>query len=781
MSRGGSGSARVRATIEGRVQGVGFRPAIYRHAVACGLKGFVRNDPGGVTLEVEGRPDDVQAFFDRLEESLPQQAVVASVATEDLPPQGYRAFEVVASESEGVVSAQLPPDLATCATCTKEMGDSGDRRYRYPFINCVDCGPRFTIIRDLPYDRANTSMAGFQLCSDCGHEYRDPGDRRFHAEPNACPRCGPRLSLLNEQGLPLAEGEAALSGAQDLIAQGAIVAVKGLGGYHLACDAFSREAVARLRRLKQRPHKTLAVMLRDMATVESHFVITPEEAGELLSPARPIVVLDGRLDPAISPDTADTGVFLPYTPLHHLLLERFEALVMTSGNRLEEPIAQDEEQVVALMRDGVADAALAHDRPVQHRCDDSVVRFVDGRRRFLRRARGFVPNPLRIAVDSPVVLATGADVKNAFCLTVRGNAYVSQHIGDLADRTAYAFFEDEIERWLELLHATPQAVAHDLHPAYLSTRYASRVDGVSMVGVQHHHAHVAGVMAEHGLEGRVLGVALDGTGFGPDGTGWGGEFLLAGRDDFERLGHFKRYPLPGGERAIDEPWRMAVSICAAEGIDAAGELGRAVGGVAGSRAPAAAGAGRAAWLTDGRADKIRQLIAADLNCPLTSSAGRLFDAAAALLDLCDASGYEAQGAIRLETAATRGVAAAYPFDIDEDGRVAVLDLGPAFRALVGDAGRGVDRGVISAKFHNGVVAATAAMAGRLCAAGGLRDVVLSGGVFQNRIVLSGLTAALRSVGLTVHANSSVPCNDAGISLGQAAVALARMQGERTCV
>ncbi len=760
--RNGGDTARVRATIEGRVQGVGFRPAIYRHAVACRLAGFVRNDPGGVTLEVEGHEEDVSAFFALLEQSVPERALIARVDTQRLPCEGYKSFEVVTSETVGAVAVQLPPDLASCDTCLRELADPKDRRYRYPFINCVDCGPRFTIIRDLPYDRANTSMVGFELCPACGREYADPGDRRFHAEPNACPACGPRLRLLGSEGAPLTEAESALKGAQALLRQGATVAVKGLGGYHLACDAFNSEAIARLRARKQRPHKTLAVMFRDLATVEKYFRVTAEEAEELLSAARPIVVLDGKLDPAISPDTGDTGVFLPYTPVHHLLLEEFEALVLTSGNRLEEPIAQDEEQVVSLLKQGIADAALTHDRPIQHRCDDSVVKFVGDGRRFLRRARGFVPTPLRIGSDSPVVLATGGDLKSTFCLTVRGNAHVSQHVGDLADHATHTFYEEEIRRWLDLLRVAPQIVAHDLHPGYLSTRYASRWDGVALVGVQHHHAHIAGVMAECGLEGPVLGIALDGTGYGTDGTVWGGEFLLADRSDFARLAHMRQYPLPGGERAIDQPWRMAVSVCMADGIDLAEVFD-------GGARPVPE------WVGDGRAHDVSRLLRSGLNCPLASSAGRLFDAAAALMGLCDSAGYEAQGAIRLEATAAVGIRESYPFELQTAASPWVLDLGPAFREFACDIREGRDDGVMSAKFHNSVVAGSAVVAARLCAERGVSDVVLSGGVFQNRLILDGLAAALRAEGLAVHANTLTPCNDGGLSLGQAVVAIARVQ------
>lgn len=768
-----SGAARVRAVIQGRVQGVGFRPAVYRHAVACRLTGFVRNDPGGVTLEVEGGREDIAAFFDTLERHLPRQAVIAGLATEDLPIEGYATFEVIASETQGERTVQLPPDLATCEACLCELRDPEDRRYRYPFTNCVDCGPRFTIIRDLPYDRANTSMETFPLCSACAREYQDPGDRRFHAEPNACPVCGPRLRLLGVGGVPVAEGEGALREAQALLVGGRVVAIKGLGGYHLACDAFDGDAVARLRLRKQRPAKTLAVMFRDLAAVRRYFEPTSEEVAELLSSARPIVVLSGALTPALSPDTRDTGVFLPYTPLHHLLLEPFEALVMTSGNRLEEPIAYDEAQVLALAREGIADAVLAHDRPVQHRCDDSVVSVVEGRRRFLRRSRGFVPAPLRIADDSPAVLATGSDIKNTFCLVVRGNAYVSQHIGDLADHATYSFFEEEIDRWLELLRVTPALVAHDLHPGYLASRYISRLDGIRSVGVQHHHAHIAGVMAEDGLREPVLGIALDGTGYGADASVWGGEFFLADRRGFERLACLKEYPLPGGERAIEEPWRMAVSVCAAEGIALDGTGYGADASVWGGEAPE--------WVRDGRAEALAQVLSAGLNCPPTSSAGRLFDAAAALLGLCDCAGYEAQGAIRLEAAADLAVAEAYPYRVDESADPRVLDLGPTFRELVEDVRRGSSVGIVSARFHNAVVAACAEVAGRTAHERGVSHIVLSGGVFQNRLVLTRLSERLRARGFSVHANTFVPANDGGLSLGQAAVALARWDaGDLAC-
>ncbi|MFH0916277.1 MAG: carbamoyltransferase HypF [bacterium] len=745
--------ARVRARVQGTVQGVGFRPAVFRHAVACGLTGFVRNDPQGVTLDVEGDEDRVAAFFDGLAAHAPQQAEIQRVTTRRLAPRGYESFDVMPSEPGGRVRVHLPPDLATCPVCLRELWDPTDRRHRYPFINCVDCGPRFTIVNALPYDRAATSMDSFTLCSACAREYHDPGDRRFHAQPNACPECGPHLFLLRPDGVELEVGECALRQAQGLLAAGDIVAVKGLGGYHLACSAFDGEAIARLRDRKDRPHKALAVMFRDLTALRKYLSVTRAEMAELQSSSRPIVVVQGRFSAAVSPDTDSTGAFLPYTPLHHLLLEPFEALVLTSGNRRDEPIARDESEVQHLLGP-VADAALAHDRPVAGRCDDSVVRLIDGGRQFLRRARGFVPIPVRIAPASLPVLATGAELKNTFCLVGGGEAFVSQHIGELRDYPTYVFYQEEMIRWQELLRIEPRIVAHDLHPAYLSSTYARSLENVSLVGVQHHHAHVASVMAEKGLLGPVIGIAFDGTGYGTDGTVWGGEFLLADRLDFQRLSHFQTYALPGGEKAIDEPWRMALSMCLAEGIP----WSRGEQKDEGKEVPV---------------ELVERLISSGINCPLTSSAGRLFDAVASLLGLCDAAGYEAQGAIRLEAAADPAARGHYPFEIHRTAEPWLLDFGPTLHALVEDRGRCTDVGLVAARFHNTVAAATAAVAHRLCADRNVTDVVLSGGVFQNGLLLDRTRRALRAAGLSVHVNSVVPPNDGGISLGQAAVAVAR--------
>ncbi len=742
------------------MQGVGFRPAVYRQAVARGLTGFVRNDPQGVTVEVEGDEADIDDFFARLTLDTPEQSRIARVVRRKLPPKGYARFEVGASEGLGQVKVHLPPDLAVCGRCLAELDDPTDRRYRYPFTNCVDCGPRFTIVDRLPYDRPATSMRRFALCPECEAEYHDPEDRRFHAEPNACAHCGPHLFLLPRDGARTVEGETALRHAQGIIRGGGIVAVKGLGGYHLACDALAPAAVARLRQRKHRPAKSLAVMFRDMATLKAHLTPAPAEERELLSSARPIVVLRGRLSGEVSPDTETTGVFLPYAPLHALLLQPFEALVLTSGNRRDEPLACDEVEALRLL-DGIADAVLAHDRAIVHRCDDSVVQVVDGQRCVFRRARGYVPTPLRIAADSPAILATGADMKSTFCLVNRGQAFVSQHIGELSDHSTYRHYREEIERWQSLLRIAPSLVAHDLHPRYLSTRYATERQGATLVGVQHHHAHVAAVMAECGLSEPVIGVALDGTGYGTDGTVWGGEILLADRACFERMAHFKTYRMPGGEKAIEEPWRMALSIARAEGL---------------------------AWSPDipaverSKIAGLERMLESDVACPVTSSAGRMFDAVAALLDLCSVAGYEAQGAIRLEAAADVATTGEYPFVLELEPAPWVLDFGPALARLLADKSRGVPVGVMAGRFHNTVVHAVVEACIEISRPRGVGDVALCGGVFLNRLVLSGIALRLRDAGLRVHVNTAVPANDGGVSLGQAAVALARAErGLLPCV
>lgn len=738
-------TTRVAARITGRVQGVGFRPTVFRYATRLGLTGFVRNDAQGVILEVEGPQEQVARFFSELSLAPPRQAVITHIERRELPPRGYRRFEVVRSEVNAELQFSIPPDLAVCEDCLRELRDPADWRYGYPFINCTNCGPRFTIIRDLPYDRARTSMAEFAMCPVCAHEYQEPRSRRFDAQPNACPRCGPQLRLVID-GVALS-GKDPVGVVQELLRQGRIVALKGLGGYHLACDAFSTEAVARLRERKRRPAKAFAVMFRDLEAVRRHCELSEADEAELVRVERPIVLVDRRGDSRlarnIAPDVDTVGAFLPYTPLHHLLMEPLEALVMTSANLTEEPIVSREDEWERLA--GIPDAILTHNREIVHKCDDSVVRMVGAARQFLRRARGYVPNPIPIAPASPPVLATGGELKTTFCLVRDGQAYLSQHIGDLKDYRTLEYYRGEIAEWQRLLRLTPAVVAHDLHPDYLSTRHALALGGVELVGVQHHHAHIVSVMAEHGLDEPVIGVALDGTGYGPDGTVWGGEFLICTRSDYERVAHFRQYPLPGGDKAVQEPWRMAVSLLHAEGLP----------------------------IRHPQASAVIQMMERRVHSPLTSSAGRLFDGVGALLGLGQVATYEAQVAIRLESAANPSVTGELPFALETARQPWVLDFGGAIRALVEQRRAGALTSVLAARFHNTVAAGIVAVCRQVREQRGLRTVALSGGVFQNKLLLLRTTAALHAHGFEVYRNVLVPPNDGGLALGQAAVAVAR--------
>ena len=824
-------TTRVHAKIVGRVQGVGFRPTVYRYATQLGLAGYVRNDPQGVIVEVEGEESAIAAFFAQLRQAPPRQAVVTGIEQQVLAAKGDQQFAVVLSEPSGAAEVHIAPDLATCDDCLRELNDPRDRRHGYPFLNCTNCGPRFTILRDLPYDRANSSMAGFPMCAPCAHEYHNPDDRRFHAQPDACEKCGPSLVILSKaenlsrssttETLPLrgsglrqdAQGDnpGAITAALKLLRAGQIVALKSLGGYHLACDATNPAAVARLRQRKHRPHKPLAVMFRDLETLKRFCRVSESEEAELLSVARPIVILkaverassplrttagngqDARS--TISPDSPTLGAFLPYTPLHHLLLDPFDALVMTSGNRTDEPIVSEEAELPTLFGP-IADAALTHNRPIVHKCDDSVLRIVNGQRQFFRRARGFVPNAIRFAADSAHLLAVGGELKNTFCLARNGFAFLSQHIGDLKELRTIEYFEREIAEWQRLMRVTPVAIAHDLHPGYRSTRWAeseerrakSEERTIGLIGVQHHHAHIASVMAEHDLHEPLIGVALDGTGYGPDGTIWGGEFLVATRADFERVAHFKPYPLPGGEKAIQEPWRMAVSVALAESLPVAALYERRAG----------------ATVIDRRynSEAIEQMIRSGFNSPPTSSAGRLFDAVAAILGLCQVATYEAQAAIRLEAVAEAQVTGRYGFAVqnaEKDCRAGappaagenngnrsgcptavpwIVDFGAAVRAIVAEHGQGVPVGAIAAKFHNTVAAAVVEVCQRLREQRGLATVALSGGVWQNEWLRQRVIEELQARRFQVFTNVLVPPNDGGLALGQVAVAAARIEEGR---
>ena len=754
---------RTAVRVEGIVQGVGFRPFVYSLANRLGLRGFVGNDVDGVFAEVEGDPTAVREFLRAVETDAPPLARVERVTAAPLAPAGTASFQIVASEPTGRRRALIAADTATCADCLRELADPADPRFRYPFINCTNCGPRFTIVRDVPYDRPLTTMSAFPMCERCAAEYHDPASRRFHAQPVCCPACGPRLTLLDAGGQPLPgppDASTALDAAVALLRQGAIVAVKGLGGYHLAADAASEAAVAALRARKHREDKPFAVMAADLAAARRLCLTGDAEAALLASPSRPIVLLPrlagAQVAESAAPGNRQLGVMLPYTPLHHLLLaEVGRPLVLTSGNVSDEPIAYRDDDALARLA-GIADAFLTHDRDIHMRADDSVARTFRDRPMLIRRSRGFAPEPLHAGGFPRHVLACGAELKNTFCLAKEHRAFVSPHIGDLENAETLRSFTEGIAHYARLFDVAPQVVAYDLHPDYLSTKYAlDREDGVELVGVQHHHAHIASCLADNGADGPVIGVAFDGTGYGTDGTIWGGEFLVADLAAFARCGHLATVPMPGGAAAIRQPWRMAAAYL--------NELGLAgQGGVAERNA--------ARW------DAVVTMARRGINAPRTSSAGRLFDAAAALLGVRDEISYEGQAAIELEQLADPGEAGAYHAAIapgpvpGEPFHAAGADL---IRAAVADLAARVPREVIAARFHHGLAALVEDGCVLLRERHGLSTVALSGGVFQNHLLLGSVVARLEARGFTVLTHSRVPCNDGGISLGQAVVAAAR--------
>ena len=708
---------RRRLQVAGVVQGVGFRPFVYGLAHRHGLAGFVRNDARGVVVEVEGEPKELDLFAAALVEQAPPLARIASLETSKIEARGEREFVIEASAEDGERTALVPADIATCDDCLRELFDPGDRRFRYPFVNCTNCGPRFTIVRSVPYDRANTTMASFEMCDQCRREYEDPGDRRFHAEPTCCPDCGPRLSLELEE-------------AVSLLREGKIVAIKGLGGYHLACDATSEQAVARLRARKGREEKPLAVMT---SSPELLVELGADEEALLRSAERPIVLARRRpgapVAPSVAPATEWLGVMLPYTPLHHLLCADFAgALVMTSGNLSDEPIAFENEEAQRRLGE-VADAFLSHDRPIERRCEDSVVRAAFP----IRRSRGYAPAalPLPVSARSPLI-ATGAELKSTFCVVRGDQAFLSPHLGDLDTELAYRAFRTDLELYLAMLAVEPELVACDLHPDYLSSKWARGQD-LELIEVQHHHAHAAACLAENGETGPALALVLDGTGYGTDGTIWGGELLRCDLAGFERIGHLDPVPLPGGEAAVREPWRVAAAY-----------LERAE---------------RPVPFPDW--SRVRESL--KVNAPLSSGAGRLFDAAAALLGVRERVSYEGQAAIELEQLAGHKEAEPYPCR-SESERILAADL---IAAAHDDLAAGRDRAEIAAAFHEGLALACAEACAR---AAEPRSVVLSGGCFQNLRLLASTRRRLEELGFRVLVHRLLPPNDACISFGQAAVA-----------
>ena len=737
--------------VSGVVQGVGFRPFVFGLASRLGLRGFVRNRLGSVWIEVEGGAPDLERFTAELKKG-PPLARIDEVRWAAQPIKGETAFRIEESESAGASAVFISPDVATCDDCLRELFDPRDRRYRYPFLNCTNCGPRLTIVRGAPYDRERTTMAGFALCADCREEYQDPRDRRFHAQPIACPACGPRLRALDGDGQPSPAPEGPVPWAVAQLASGRIGAVKGLGGWHLSCDARSEVAASELRRRKHRDEKPFALMVRDLAAAEALCELSPGERALLTSLARPIVLVRRRANAevasAVAPGTPLLGVMLPYTPLHHLLLESSPALVMTSGNRSDEPIAFDDADALARLH-GIADFFLSHDRPIHSRCDDSVVREVSGAPLHFRRSRGYAPLPIRLpfAVKEPT-LALGGELKSTFALADGKNGFLSHHLGDLEYAAAFRAYADSIAHYEKLYRISPARLVHDLHPDYASTRYAQE-RGLPLIAVQHHHAHLAACLAENDAQGPAIGVCFDGMGFGSDGTLWGGEFLVGDCRSFRRAAHLALVPMPGGERATREPWRVAVAHLRAAGEDDAFIAARVE--------PQALRA-------------VERMIERSFNSPLTSSMGRLFDAVASIAGVCDRASFEGQGAIRLESlAAGTAAAGAYEFE----SKSGAIDARPVIAEAARDARSGVSAASIARRFHSGVVSMVARVCERLRGESGIGQVALTGGVFMNAILLEESLALLEARGFRVFRHRLVPPNDGGLSLGQLAVAAAQ--------
>jgi len=774
---------RRRIRVSGVVQGVGFRPYIYRLAREQQLSGSIFNDTAGVTIEVEGPTDSVEAFLRRLPNETPPLAHIAAASVEDLPCTGENSFRIVHSESRGHVVTQIPADAATCDDCLRELLDPGDRRYRYPFTNCTNCGPRYTITRSIPYDRPQTSMAKFPMCPQCQAEYDDPTNRRFHAQPNACWDCGPHLWLVDAEGEDLPAEDPIAETIRRLLA-GEVIAIKGIGGFHLAVDATSEAAVQDLRQRKHRYGKPLAVMFRNVTDAGTYCEIINDEKVSLTRVERPIVLVRRRqstaIVPSVAPGISRLGVFLPYAPFHHLLFASGElkALVMTSANLSEEPIAIDNAEAVSRLGN-IADAFLMHDREILQRCDDSVLQVVENKPQLLRRARGFVPLPIQLPFEAPPLLAVGGHLKNVFCLASGRNAYQSQHLGDLENPAGVAFFEEALTHLKHTFEIEPQVVVHDMHPGYLSTQWAQRQAGVRLLPVQHHHAHIAACLAEHNLTNRVIGLSLDGTGYGADGHIWGGEVLLSSYADFQRFGHLKYVALPGSEAAIREPWRIAFShLMAAIGDEVFGPEILAVLGVS----------------TD-QAHLLQRMIDRRINSPLTSSCGRLFDAAAALILGRRTVDYEAQAAIELEDVAyiTDIVTNTGEYHIgiqqgsgnrNQDGasdQPSQLDAAPMFREILADLRAGVPASTMSRRFHAAVAEAYSALAIAAREATKLQQVCLGGGVIHNRLLVHLLRTNLESAGFEVYLPSRVSPGDGGLSYGQVVVAAAQLENQRTAL
>ncbi len=764
-------ATRSQILVRGIVQGVGFRPFVYTQASRRALRGRVLNNTSGVFIELEGNRSDIEEFLTDLKSNPPPLSTIETIeCNHDLKPVDYPDFLILDSAEDGERFVPIPVDIATCDDCLEELFNPRDRRYRYPFINCTNCGPRFTIIEDIPYDRARTTMHKFEMCAACRNEYENSQDRRFHAEPIACPACGPQLRLIATAapgvGIRDHEPQVLVNATRELLLAGKIVAVKGIGGFHLACDALLATAVERLRSRKYREDKPFAMMAGSLDAIGEYCHVSDAEAELLKSARRPIVLLrrkpSSRIPDAVAPGANHLGFMLPYSPLHYLLLEDLgQPLVMTSGNVSDEPISYDDAEAIERLS-GIADYFLLHDRAIHMRTDDSVARIFQGREMILRRSRGYVPAPITTAVAfRHEILACGAELKNTFCLTRDNYAFVSHHIGDLENLETFRSFTHGIEHFKRLFYLQPEVVAYDLHPEYLSTKYARGLDGVAVkVGIQHHHAHIASCMADNRIEGEVIGVAMDGLGFGVDGRMWGGEFFVADFLEAERVAHLAYIPMPGGAKAIREPWRMAaVYLHRVFGpeflrldLDFTRELDRS------------------AWTT------LLSMTESDTNSPLTSSMGRLFDAVAGLLGVRKTINYEGQAAIELEALAEQNATRWYKFEMRSDS--SEIGAETVFRQAVDDLLANVSPAEVSARFHLGVAHLISTIARRIRKDRKLNRVVLSGGVFQNMFLLERTCRLLAADRFEVFTHQRVPPNDGGISLGQAVIANAQLESGR---
>ena len=765
-------------SVRGIVQGVGFRPFVYGLAVEHNLKGWVYNTSEDVRIEVEGAAEAIKQFERELETKAPPLARIENVTIEYHPPRGYKNFEIRQSQAQAGKYQLISADVATCQACLGELLNPEDRRHRYPFTNCTNCGPRFTIIEDMPYDRPQTTMRYFQMCPQCQAEYDNPLDRRFHAQPNACPKCGPQVELVDNRGNLVTESNP-IAAASHLLKEGKVVAIKGLGGFLLACDATNDTVVKTLRQRKKRPSKPLAIMVTTVEEAKRHCYVSPEEENLLTSPQSPIVLMRWRENSSVSREVAPNlrflGIMLPYTPLHHILLrDTGLPLVMTSGNLSEEPIARDNDEALRRLS-GIADYFLIHNRDIYSRYDDSVTIVERGTSQLIRRARSYAPYPIRLSFEAKQVLGCGAEEKNTFCLTKDNYVFLSQHIGDMENMETLEHFDSTISLYKRLFHIEPEIIAHDLHPDYLATKYARELgeSGIKLIPVQHHHAHIASCLADNGLESPVIGVAFDGTGMGADGNIWGGEFLVADYHNFHRAGHLEYLPLPGGAAAIKRPRRTAIGyILTLLGEDALNH-----------DLPVMKEA------DDMEIEIIKRQIERRINSPLSSSMGRLFDAISALLGIRGEIDYEGQAAVELEMAALASVIPrhvpseareldeaisgnneSYPYRIVEDEGMRIVRLRDLLSAVIEDLRQGISKGRISVKFHNTVAQMINEMCQLIADETGVSQVALSGGVFQNRLLLRKTVSLLEDSGFQVFTHRQVPCNDGGISLGQAVIA-----------